>query len=800
LTRSRISGKPIRDASWILDGSVLRLKGVMGPINLRVRYRPIKIGWCVQENNLDEYRKALRLTHTLWGGRFNPIIPLGDPGLARMLVKTFRVDCLFCIGQSPAGDALLLEFKHLLWPSFHEGLFIQGSVGPMATFLDVSHPVRHFYEAYVRDRDKPSKRGLMFRWNPADPLADLFLATFGAYPVKDEIGLDYDGFVREHLAAQEIEIRETVSLPTGGPQQLTPSRVTAFDLRSDLFAWGRDTPGLYYGESGDFTDLVNFWNLRASGIEVLFYDRAFHERLYAMSDHHLATLRARPKDPRWLHDDIAIWNKSYDIEIDLTSFGTGLTRSAVSPAVWNGLNIKPPVMGFEEQSVLGTASENGGVTATFELPAKPFYDDVRLHTQNVVVSVHPLVTTENVVLKPPFFPRLNEYYGREAHFEYNKVRSEREGIGIVTGITQSSLTIRALDVRSLVKRVFGASGISAKPSPAGLVGLRLIEQMGGLQGCRVFKIAGVRELIHKYSPERSFTRGGAVNTIRRVDPISGKPQFSQYESLYIERRAVRPEGAFSYLLQRGVFRPGLRLLCPNCELESWIHLDEIRTVSRCEYCGRDFNITGQLKDRDWAFRRSGLFGKDDHQRGGIPVALTLQQLQTVLHSHLLAYTTGTELEPNGADIQKCETDFVLLAESVPERTLQIAIGECKGSLPITEDDVRNLALVADALAAGGDCEAFVVFAKTSPFTSEEVERCKAAQGKYERRVILLSDRELEPYFIYERADKEFEIYHSAVTLEDMVRATENIYFDPKPKSQPEGPSGPPIAPDAAPGA
>ena len=80
----------------------------MGPINLRVRYRPIKIGWCVQENNLREYRKALRLTHTLWGGRFNPIIPLGDPELARMLVRTFRVDCLYCMGQSPAGKALLL--------------------------------------------------------------------------------------------------------------------------------------------------------------------------------------------------------------------------------------------------------------------------------------------------------------------------------------------------------------------------------------------------------------------------------------------------------------------------------------------------------------------------------------------------------------------------------------------------------------------------------------------------------------------------------------------------------------------
>jgi hypothetical protein len=246
-------------------------------------------------------------------------------------------------------------------------------------------------------------------------------------------------------------------------------------LHSDIFRWGRDYPGFCYGDCQDFTDLVTFWNLRASGIEVQFYDPAYRVRLQAMSDQFLSALRARPTEGRTLNDYIAIYTKSYDAEIDLTPFGVNLVQSAVSLNSWNGLNIKPPVMGFEERSVLGTVSENGGVAATFELPPKPFYDDVRLSTQHMVVSVCPLVTAENVVFKPPFFPRLNQYYSREA---YGTVRSEREGLGIITRSTESDLTIRALDVRTLVKRIFEACGISAKPSPAGLVGSRLIEQMG----------------------------------------------------------------------------------------------------------------------------------------------------------------------------------------------------------------------------------------------------------------------------------------------------------------------------------
>ncbi len=311
--------------------------------------------------------------------------------------------------------------------------------------------------------------------------------------------------------------------------------------------------------------------------------------------------------------------------MDITTFGADLVLPSFSPTVLNGLNLKIPVVAFEERSILGLVSDDDRTSATFELPPKPFFDEPSFYMQKVVVSVRSLMPTENVVLQPPFLPLLNEYYGREIH-TYNTVRSEREGVGIITDLTTHSLTIRALDVRTLVKRIFETFGISAKPSPPGLVGLRLIEQMGGLQGCRVFKIAGVRELIHRYSPDQSFTRSSAVVTIGNIDQASGVPRFSAYERPFIEpreRQDLKPEDAFTYLLKKGVFRAGLRFLCENCELESCVHLDDARTISRCEYCGKEFNVTPQLRDRDWAYRRSGLFGRDDHQGGGITVALTL---------------------------------------------------------------------------------------------------------------------------------------------------------------------------------
>jgi hypothetical protein len=333
----------------------------------------------------------------------------------------------------------------------------------------------------------------------------------------------------------------------------------------------------------------------------------------------------------------------------------------------------------------------------------------------------------------------------------------------------------------LVKNLFKFFGIESKPSDAGLVGLRLIEQMGGIQGCRAFKIAGVRELIKNYPPDQSFTRSCAKQTIRQVDPISGEPQFANYASLYIDGKRPKPEDVFEYLLNRGVFRPGLRFLCPNCQLESWVHLDAARTLSDCEYCGKEFNVTSQLRDRDWAYRRSGLFGRNDNQGGGIPVALTLMQLQTAMRESIVAYTTGTKLIPEAVAMEECESDFVVIVESPRDKALQIAIGECKSDGgEITQEDVRKLGKAADAMASAG-CETFIIFSKTSAFLPEEVARCRDAQGSQRRRVILFSKRELEPYYLYERTSSEFEVSPYASTLEQMVTATHHSYFEPKAK-------------------
>jgi hypothetical protein len=755
--------------------------------SIRIRYRPVRLAWCVREGNWEDLRNVLRSAHALWGGAFGPVLSIGDADLASQLVRLYEVDALFPAVDDPQLSAFIDKFPHLLWPSVHRTLFIEGSKRGHATFLDIYHPVRTIYEEHIEGREQPTVTAWLYEWAADDPLKDVFLAQFGAYPTREDIHLDYGGMVERNLKGAKVVLPIDGPVPKEANRQLTPSALSRFELWRDRSPnW--DHPGLYVGDADDFADVVNFWNLRAAGVSVIFFDPRYEARLGEMARAHIELLKERPREA--FETDLAIWSKE-GREVDLRDFhAERLMRVEIREGIWNGLNLEPPLMYIEDERVLGSRSEINGIPSlTFELRNKPFYEGYDLHTQHYVASINPLAfgEDEQVIFSYPFLPELNDFYRREACFAIDGIRSERNGLGVITDVGSDTLTIRALRQRSLVSSIFEVFGMKARVSEAGRIASRVIQQMGGVQGCRVFKIAGVRSLIEKYKPFQAFTRGDATQITGEVDPITHVPNFTRYESLFIETREgekLKPHQVFDYLAKKNVFRVGLKFTCPNCELEFWEPLDELATEITCEYCGQRFNVTPQLRDGAWAYRRSGLFGREDHQQGAIPVALTLQQLDTILHWDIV-FVTSMTIESAAGAFAVCETDFVVISKrGFYDNELGIAIGECKGHGEITEEDVRKLSHVADAFPTDRIVP-FLVFSKAAPFTADEIALCRGAQRAGRRnRVILLSDRELEPYHVYERAEKEFAINRTAVSLEDLANTTQALYFDPKPKKPP----------------
>jgi hypothetical protein len=570
----------------------------MNTVNLAITYRPVRIGWCVELGNREDVRRAIRWTHTLWGGRYNPIIPVSQGVDSALLVKRFQVDVLFPVREDGELIKFADSFSYLRWPSLRTpGFFVENDSGKEAPFLGIAHPVFDIYDKFVKGEVKTKYNASRYTWDSADPLADVFLTQFGDYPPVEETGIDYAAFVMKHLGGSEIPIASIDPLPSDAVMALTPSKLTTYDLDPD--SRSHYDEGFYVGHADNFEDIVNFWNLRASDQELYFIDPTHEERFVGLRDAYIETLQHKGELGK-VQNAIGVWTRKDGPSQGLSRFGKIISGDIVQNFV---SSLTAPLMQFSQRSALGHLSEHGNKTlVSFQLPEKPFRQANSFFQEEMAVGIRPilsLITDPEKMLTTLFLPELNDFYRQAMMVVGDEIRSQRSGFAVITSATADDLSFYALQTSQLITKFFELYGIKAEPSVPGRIAKRIIQQMGGLQGCRVFKLPGVRKLIKEYSPLRSFTRGAATFMISQLDPVTKIPDLP---TLFVQGEQLTSASAFDYLLSKGVFRAGLELTCPNCDLEFWVALEGLGHEVTCEYCGQRFNLTRQLKDRDWRFR------------------------------------------------------------------------------------------------------------------------------------------------------------------------------------------------------
>lgn len=767
-----------------------------------VCYRPLRIGWAVREGDINSIRQAVKYSHALWGGRFNPILIVDREEEARQMVELFRLDLIWPLGDSQEVKDFPKKFPHLIQPFYADSIFVKDDKWrSFAHVLDISNAVSHWHTKPEWKHFKDA--GLRaYQWQQDDPLADVFLMQFGAYPSPDEVGVDYAGMVAQVAAPTSFELAPHEHIPANASEYPCFASVGRFGIeRHYSVQAGWDLPGFFVGNANDPDDLVCFWNLRACDIALWFVDPVWLDRYAELIPKWGSTLQRTVEHRHHEWDRrLGVWSRQ-DIDEAAKPFADlPLVRCQVREHFWSGGTVSPPMMYLGEVSTLGVMGESNSVPrVSFALTNKPFGGDSQFHHQHLVASISfigGLYSDEQHTFDVPYVPELNELYARTMHFNYKKLRIEPERIGMVINAADHDNFLTAMPVGDLLQRIFSMSGFDSKLSNSGRIVRQLLTQLGGLQGARVFKIPGARELLKKFGPRDTFSRETARDTIVDKTRAYGAT-FSAHTDLYLGPRPpgtkLTPPDVFTYMVDKGLFRMGVELDCPKCGMSSWIALDELKQQTTCEMCGHSYDATRQLLDSKWRFRRSGVLGAERNAQGAVPVALTLQQLDTTFGHGLRrqVYSPSLDLRAAaGSALPNCEVDFVwLINGQYPKRSAMI-LAECKDQGPIRPEDfqrdVDNMRRVADALPKHR-FDTYLLFVKLAAFTAEEIDMASTLNGPYQRRVILLTARELEPYDIFERIREEYGIDNYGGSPAELANVTAQLYFtDPAMANLPPG--------------
>jgi len=761
---------------------------------LSVKYKPLRIGFLVRDGSIEDLVKAAGINSLLWGGIFNPIIPIknGNNIFAHQLIKLFAVDVLYSVTNTQeitdfkSKYPFLRDRGHYAEDIFHEDWRTKKKI---PGFLDSRNIVDLLWEKNYKNSPKKFKSNFsVIEWEKTDPLANVFALQFGYFPKIPGIDLkwDYKKYFINGLYAKEekININDNINIhprKSYGPISLTSAELNGYSTGG----WSLDSKGIYIGGKDNFNDLFSFWNLRASGKHVVYLAKDCWERTIPFVQKFLDFLNSLPnRHPNKIEDWIVVYGEFTEEEIKEISpkiiSKKAVTWSGVNEHSWNGLNIKPDYQVFKWQNINAYTekSSDGKYIVTADLPQKRFLtidDDPDVGSQQlgVLIDVFSEHDYPGYTLKLPYITELNEFYSREIVFDPWKLRVSKGGFTIVIPANEDSINIYPIHKQDLIKKIFNTAEVEAEISQSGLISSKIIEKIDGLEGARVLKIKGVRMLLEQGSLNSFITRGEASKIIFDND-------FEKHKKLYIESRKSKEldsNQVFDYLLKQDFFRAGLELVCIHCKLKNWLSLKNIDDAWICEYCGDADKISTHLKNRgDWRFRKSGLFAKDNHQEGAIPVLLTLLTMKRILDRSDFGYTTALNLK--GENIN-CETDFCIL-DNRRENELYISIGECKseGGI-ITKQDCDNLKGAALKLEKSiRNSKIYITFAKTADsFTLEEIALFK--EIKDDVNLILFTNKELELYNPYWLEGGEIEqdiVEKYPNSMDDLSRNSESRYL------------------------
>jgi hypothetical protein len=645
--------------------------------------RPSRVAILVDPANVESVREAMSWATSSWGGLYWPIVPV--------MKRRPR-----WWGRSPRGESLSTEaivsgYLEAYDPDWVVSL-VEGYRPPvMASRLAEVGPwgitagagrhaadtidtlVEYGYETRFRFQEHLPPQHVIADGNSDTLWGDVLLGCLSAHPVHERLK---DKLV-SRLKATPEGLDPDILVRTQAKIADRPELVTPLTLGSDEFLLGHRAKRwsyIYFCSLRRAWDAVEFWNLRAAGLEVFACPLQWAEEIDSPLQQLLQQTDVLPIAARRLtaREIEQAERRAHAHRLPIIAppvFWAGNPRHHERPArvvAANDVVTYPIIGGRIELSSLSPAwaatrrMTLGGWINEFEI-----HDDLR-GGETAGVLPHDLESVEPWVE--------GDWLNRPVRLHEGRLVVGFDRDGATVSITSASGT--AVFQSWLYER-----GLSSRLSDPGRTALEMAR-----------KLEGVAALRWTLGPER--LRLLQAGTRRRYLP--------QQQVL----RAIRDDGAadprplLHQLTHHGALRSGLLLDCPRCRWTNFLVPEELGEHLRCGRCLETFDFPHERPPRQWAYKPVGPFAVPDFAAGAYATLLALRVLVSD-SEYVGTWTPSMEVAGIG------ELDFAVWRKRRfflgVQETPELWLGEAKSFDRFEDRDVERLLTAREALGQGWLC-------------------------------------------------------------------------------------------------
>jgi len=681
--------------------------------NIGIKLRPIKLGFLVNPTDKKALTRAIEINSMLWGGSYNPIIPVFQRlpaswkknhegyGFNAKKIQTGYVEAFDPDFLVPLGKCKGLDFSYLKREIVNENDIDskakeEGTIGYGVGIFEV---LQDFYDKEIKFVRKYPLKLCLFDFSKAQ---SLFFSSIFGLPNKD-----IDQVIRKEWATplgaeiKKVDFENYASLI----KELSLRKVLNHTIeQSGNFGW-RGGECIFLMDANNNHDIIDYWNLRAIGWKVFPVPiqavgkssvikgvEKFIERYSGVSRHnkdiyyHCSIIKSRNVP----QDTLKKFADKLKPKADEGARGSRFSLQHWYPRIWDewardkdGVTCCELEAGSKELELNNCADEITTRTVDADFAARFTNYDAPRYANDV--------TTTNYChddLYADVIPEGGENLTRElSHVGFREWRFSRRTATYLTYHKNWHIYLKIPKAEDVFIAWMKDNGFEIKLSAPGRIAKQMIKQLGGVYGINTLANDEMLSLLKRMEPdkdniERELHKNDFWASISKIaNTKSYKREPSELLEIYIKNK---------------IFQLGVKVKCNTCSHNSWYDINSLKYKIQCPNCLEEFDIPSHSPDDiAWAYRTIGPFRLPKRAEGVYSTLLTLRVFATQFHHSPVTPMLSFETNLDGKD---CEIDLGLFFRKDSygkDEDARLILAECKTENDFEKKDVDKMQKLAD---------------------------------------------------------------------------------------------------------